>query len=505
MYIIPRVFVLCSPRTVQFHYELILRVGLPSYEFNPDRHDIDLTVLGANNNEIVPMTRLNTKTLLDEPLITSLSLVVYRLVEMPQLGSIVVSHSGHHRCWVYAYDFTVINLSTNREQYYTLNQYIGCINKTMHMTEVQGPNEVHYPIDDVPCPRWILEDIFIVMFVVTNAILALNTFLPLSCNYKSDLTSMAFSIVFGLCVSTFVAWYLHYNMHWDQDRRDFFNDYTKSKYIPNETVQRILILLLGALNGAYAIYVTIGDKNWQRALIYTLVSSNSFTWVFGIITIARQFDLVLSLVKLGFTVRGTKSVIVGSDYYITNEYKHSHYSSQSSQLLGPDGIDTASRNDDEGSSSMSMASRINRGIGTRSSVKSYGFDLTNKMTSAMSKASSSNMMSASTIIASMRSPMEPAPMRETISESKHSSAVKHHSSVGSVAGGGAGKNVTLAHNSMSVISAKSHISTGSHTSIIDKKLAAGNSGNTAATKTAPNPIGIFLANKNTDNRTKKET
>lgn len=368
MYIIPRVFVLCSPRTVQFHYELILRIGLPSYEFNPDRHDIDLTVLGVNNNEVVPMTRLNTKTLLDEPLITSLSLVIYRLVEMPQLGSIIVCHSGSYKAWVYAYDFTVINLSTNKEQYYTLNQYIGSINRGMALHEVQGPNKVFYPIDDVPLPHWNLEDIFLMLFLIANTILALNSSMNLrSCFYSQYTMSILFGTFVGLTIAIFISWYVHYNLHWDQDRKDFYNDYKSCRliFVCGETSQRALLFVLALALGGYAIFASIHETDWQKSLIWFLVQTNTFTWIWGVLIISNHWDMGMALMSLGLGLQAVKTQFIGSSV--------KEVGSAESQ------VESVSRVDEDASSSMSIASRIGRSFGIRSSVKSYGFDLTGKL------------------------------------------------------------------------------------------------------------------------------
>lgn len=356
MYIIPRVFVLCSPRTVQFHYELILRVGLPSYEFNPDKHDIDITVHGQQKNEVVPMTRINTRTLNDEPLITSLSIIVYRLVEMPPLGHLVLRHSGPFRAWLYVYDFTVIDLSTNKEQYHTLNQYIGSLNRNYHLED--SITNVHYPIDDVPLPQWTTEDIYLILFSIVNCIALSVALLPINCSYLNDIASISLATLNGLFTVFFLEWLLYYYARWNQERREYFN-YEEGRCWPLESLVKIIIILAATSVGACAIYYTISINDWRESLVWMLATSNTFILVVGIWSITRQMELGEAVVSLGLRMRGVESEYVGMKY---------------SELISDMRTRSVSTSDDGGSSMSISNSRLNQSFGPRSSVKSFGFD-----------------------------------------------------------------------------------------------------------------------------------
>lgn len=363
-YIIPRVFVLCSPRTVQFHYELILRVGLPSSDFNPDKHDIDITLLGAQKNEVVPITRLNTKTLLDEPLITNLSLVVYRLVELPQIEYLVLRHSGHYKSWIYAYDFTIIDLTTLREQYFTLNTYIGSLERIVHL---ESPNnnisasQVKYPIDDVPMPKWSVEDIFLFLYFVINTIMLSLTLSPLTCSYVSDIFSVLVSALLGSALVFFLDWLFYYNLKWNQDRKEYFNDYESCKLCYNELVSKICVVTLATVIGFLCIYYAISINNWVDSLIWLLAVVDSCTLVIGIWSLSRQAEFGETLLGFGLRMRGTESVPVGmrlSELVQQSNIQHTK-SGSSAGLTG---------------STISNRSRVARSVGPRSSVKSFGFD-----------------------------------------------------------------------------------------------------------------------------------
>lgn len=354
-YIIPRVFVLCSPRTVQFHYELILRVGLPSFDFNPDKHDIDLTVQGQTMNEVVPMTRLNTKTLLDEPLITSLSIVVYRLVEMPPLGSLVLRHSGPFKSWVYIYDFTVIDLSTNKEQYFTLDQYIGSLNRVIRLEEPNQDTNVHYPIDDVPLPPWSLEDMFLVLYTVVNYIMLTITLAPINCNYVNDIIAIMLTGFLGGCVVFFLQWLLYYYLRWNQDRREYFNEFSTSYYCLGDTTTRILVATVATCIGAVAIYYAIYIDDWRDGLVWLLATLNSGTLVIGSWNFTRLIEFGESIIELGMKLRGIDKVCVGMRY---------------AEMVQD--IRTKSGSTTDSLSTLS-ASHI-KPVGTRSSVKSFGFN-----------------------------------------------------------------------------------------------------------------------------------
>jgi hypothetical protein len=358
-YIIPRVFVLCSPRTVQFHYEMILRIGMPSADYNPEKHDIDITVQGQQRNEVVPMTRLNTKTLLDEPLITSLSMIVYRLVEMPPLGSLVLRHSGPFRSWVYVYDFTVIDLSTNKEQYYTINKYVGSLNRTYPLEEHQESAGVHYPIDDVPLPPWSIEDIFLVIFMVVNCIMLSLMVLPLSCDnrFLSDLISITLVALQGGAIVFFLEWLLYYYARWNSDRREYFN-LNNSGFINIETIIRILAGVFSTVAGAMAIYFGLKINEWHESLVWMLATTNTCILVIGFWNVTRLIDLSETIASLGLKIKGVDSVYIGMKY---------------SEIVSD--IQTKSGSaSDAGSSVSSTASKFVRSFGPRSSVKSFGFD-----------------------------------------------------------------------------------------------------------------------------------
>lgn len=355
VYIIPRVFVLCSPRTVQFHYELILRIGLPSLDFNPEKHDIDITVQGQTKNEVVPMTRLNTKTLLDEPLITSLSIVAYRLVEMPSLGSLVLKHSGPFKSWVYAYDFTVIDLATNKEQYYTLNQYIGSLNRVMHLEELNQDGSVHYPIDDVPLPSWSLEDVFLLLYSTFNFIMLTITLAPINCNFVHDIISVLVSAFLGGCMVYFLTWLLYYYLRWNQDRREYFNEYHTPYYCFGSLTTRIVVASAGTCLGALAIYYGVYIDDWHDALVWLLATLNTGCLVLGFWNVARQVEFGQSVVALGLKMRGIDMVSVGMRYAEMVQDMRTKSGSTTDSL------------------SIASASRI-KPVGTRSSVKSFGFN-----------------------------------------------------------------------------------------------------------------------------------
>lgn len=371
VYVIPRVFVLCSPRTVQYHYELILRVGLPSYDFNPDKHDLDVTILGQQKNEVVPMTRLNTKTLLDEPLITNLSIIVYRLVEMPILGALELKHSGPFKAWIYAYDFTVIDLSTNREYYYALNSYISSFNKIIPLSE---PNNlavnVEYPIDDVPLPQWTVEDIFLALFTTTNWLILSVSWMPTSCHYGHDILSVFVTAMGAGTLLFFLDWLLYYYLRWNQDRQEYFNEPESCKLCPGELSLKICLLIMAASLGGYSIYLSLSITDWTESLVWFLVLINSSTVVIGFWNMFRHADLAGSIVALGLRLRGIELVSVGMKY---------------SDMMSDIRTKSASASDD-GNSNISMASKLSRGVGPRSSVKSFGFDAVNIHASALMAA-----------------------------------------------------------------------------------------------------------------------
>lgn len=374
-YIIPRVFVLCSPRTVQFHYELILRVGLPSYDFNPDKHDVDISLLGQQNNEVVPVTRLNTKTLQDEPLITNLSLIVYRLVEMPALGGIVLKHSGPFRAWLYAYDFTVVDLITNREYYYTLNQYIGALDRVLPLDEPNLNNPVEYPIDDVPLPQWSNEDIFLILFTVINFIIVVVTMMPINCAYTHDLLSVLMAAFGGGMLLFFLVWLLYYHLSWRQDRKEYFNDSpppTDAGQPPthrfscfSETGIRIAIASVAVVLGAASVYLTLPIADWKESVVWGLALLNSIVVVFGMWNIARQLELGYGLINLGLRTRGIEETPVGMHY---SEMVSATVRTKSGSNTSDDGISSS------GVSGMQSTKTIGRLLGPRSSTKSFGFE-----------------------------------------------------------------------------------------------------------------------------------
>lgn len=373
LYIIPRVFVLCSPRTIQFQYEVILRVGLASSDFNPEKHDIDLTAFGQTNNEVIPMTRLNTRTLLDEPLITNLSIVVYRLVEMPPLSSLIVRHSGPYKSWVYAYDFTVIDLATSREQYYTLNQYIGSLNRSMHLNKAGAIVQVTYPIDDVPLPQWTIEDVYLFIFATINMIMFSVTWMPIGCSHQTDII-IAVLNAFGSCsIVILLEWFMLFNLRWNQDRKDFFNEYQTPKFFPSENIQRVILIVFATILGTLTMYHTFVVIDWKETTIWLLVISNSSITVFGLCIVARQLDWGPRLVNLGLRLRGVESYEVGL---------------KQSELTSTAQISKSGSNSDDGQSTVSTTSRIGHGFGPRSSVKSFGFDPSGKVMNRFSQHSS---------------------------------------------------------------------------------------------------------------------
>lgn len=366
IYVIPRVFVLCSPRTIQFQYEIILRIGLPSPDFNPDKHDIDITVMGQTNNEVVPMTRLNTKTLADEPLITNLSIVVYRLVEMPPLSSIILKHSGPYRSWIYAYDFTVIDLATNREEYYTLNQYISSINRTMQLTETPPNVPVNYPIDDVPIPSWTIEDIFLFMTTLSNCIMFFVIWMPITCSYEMDIAVVFITAAGGCCLAICLDWLLRFYVRWNQDRKEYFNEYKTARCCPNETCQRLMVICLTIITACILIYYTISIVDWKDSVIWYLASLNSCVIVIGIWLVCTQLELGPTLSTWGLSLQGVNSIEIGLKY--------------SDLISTAQRSKSGSNSDDGNSSTITVTSRMNQGFGTRSSVKSFGFDATGKAT-----------------------------------------------------------------------------------------------------------------------------
>lgn len=368
-YIIPRVFVLCSPRTVQFHYELILRVGLSSPDFNPDKHDIDITVLGMQKNEVVPMTRLNTKTLLDEPLITSLSIVAYRLVEMPALGGLILKHSGPFKSWIYVYDFTVIDLSTNKEYYYTINQYIGSFSRTISLDEPNKDQEVHYPIDDVPLPHWFLEDVMLIIFAVINFIMLSFGLLPIACSWTDDIICIMLATIGGGSALFSLAWLLHYQLRWNRDRKEYFNQYDSSGICSTENLVRMSVALVSATIGLGGLYLGSQIVLRNHQFVWLLCVSNCVTLVVGFWNIARQLDVGESVVAMGLSCRGIETVGTGMRY---------------ADLISEQRSTSAS---DEGGSTISTAGskKGTRSFGPRSSVKSFGFDPKN--TALLSSAS----------------------------------------------------------------------------------------------------------------------
>lgn len=366
-YIIPRVFVLCSPRTVQYHYELILRVGLISYDFNPEKHDVDITILGQHhNNEVVPMTRLNTRTLLDEPLITSLSIVVYRLVEMPSLGGLLLKHSGPFKSWLFAYDFTIIDLASNREQYYPLNQYIGSLDRILKLGEPTSFNNVQYPIDDVPLPKWQLEDVILFIYIVINSIFLSITMMPINCNYSFDILSIFITTLGGGALIIFLDWLFYYNLAWNLERKDYFNDYVQSASIfkclllINDNVIKILFAIVGSLIGAAAIYFSIGINDWKESLVWSLSVVNTCTILVGLWNACRQVELAESIVGFGLRMRGVETVGI-----------RMNYTDMVTSTLHPTKSGSTS---DDGSFNQSSSKLPHISIGPRSSVKSFGFD-----------------------------------------------------------------------------------------------------------------------------------
>lgn len=358
LYIIPRVFVLCSPRTVQFHYELILRVGLPSYEFNTEKHDIDITVLGQQRNEVVPMTRLNTRTLQDEPLITSLSIIVYRLVELPNPASLILRHSGPFKAWLYVYDFTVIDLSTNRELYFSLNQYIGSLNRMYHLNEPNDFSNVQYPIDDVPLPPWNYEDIFLVLFTVFNYIALSISIMPINCNYVDDIIAILLASINGFIIASFLLYVQHYYSKWNQERREYFSQ-SEPKCCSFDDFLRVLLALVAIGVGTSALYTAYGINRLLDSLVWFLATTNTCILVLGSWNVARLFGLSESIIGLGLRMRGIETVSVGMKY---------------SELVSDMQTKSGSASDDGIRSALSTNSGVNRSFGPRSSVKSFGFD-----------------------------------------------------------------------------------------------------------------------------------
>lgn len=373
VYVIPRVFVLCSPRTVQYHYELILRVGMPSLDFNPDKHDIDITVYGHQKHEVVPMTRLNTRTLLDEPLVTSLSIVAYRLAEMPSLSNLTLHHSGPFKAWLYAYDFTVIDLSTNKETYYPLNQYIGSLVRQMSLEETGPTMGTQLPIDDVPLPQWSLEDTMLFLFAITNYIMLVMTLMPINCAYTHDTIAVLLSSAGAMSLVFFLDWLIYYHIRWNRDRCDYFNEYPASmnsilakllcfsccvKGIYCDHLVKILIWLLAGLMGAACIYFSLSITDWRHSLVWLLANVNTCSLVLGIWNVLRQAQIGESLVALGLRFRGVDSLPVGMRY---------------SELVA-DMRTKSGSNSEDGLSAISHASKLVRSFGPRSSVKSFGFD-----------------------------------------------------------------------------------------------------------------------------------
>lgn len=359
VYIIPRVFVLCSPRTVQFHYELLLRIGLPSFDFNPDKHDIDVTALGQQNNEVVPMTRLNTKTLLDEQLITTLSIIVYRLVEMPRLGSLVLKHSGPFKAWVYAYDFTIIDLSTNKEQYYALNQYIGSLNRTIRLQYSSNFTPAQYPIDDVPLPKWALEDIFLVIAFIANFIILSTSLMYFNCGIWHDILSILLTSFGGGAMLFFLDWLLHYKLHWTQERNEYFNQ-APSCFGPSEIITRISMAVVILALGGVCTWQTYQITDLQEALVWFMVNLNSMTWVFGSWSVAKQAELGETIVSLGLRLRGIETIFVGMKY---------------SDIVS----DMRAKSNSASEEGSGVQSYMSRSVGVYPSVKSFGFDPTGKM------------------------------------------------------------------------------------------------------------------------------
>ena len=361
VYIIPRVFVLCSPRTVQFHYELILRVGLPSGEFNPDKHDIDITVQGQHRNEIVPMTRLNTRTLVDEPLITSLSMIVYRLVEMPTLGSLILRHSGPFKASLYVYDFTVIDLSTNKEQYYTINRYLGSLNREYALEENHDITNVHYPIDDVPMPQWSIEDMFLIIGTVSNWIMLSISLLPVNCeaDFKNDIASIGMASLNGGAIVFFLDWLLYYHGRWNQDRREYFN-LNEPTCCSLDNWIRIIVAATGMAAGLVAVFICSSVNDWRDSVVWLLATTNTCILVIGLWNIARQAELGETFVELGLKCRGIETVGVGMSL---------------SDIVSDMQTKSVSTSDDGARSTMSSAaSKFSQSIGPRSSVKTFGFD-----------------------------------------------------------------------------------------------------------------------------------
>lgn len=372
IYIIPRVFVLCSPRTVQYHYELILRVGLPSLDFNPDKHDIDVSVYGHQKHEVVPMTRLNTRTLLDEPLVTSLSIIAYRLAEMPPLSNLIIKHSGSFKGWLYAYDFTVIDLSTNKETYYPLNQYIGSLVRQMTLEESTPVASLHHPIDDVPLPRWTLEDIILFLYTVINYIMLVMTLMPINCAYTHDTIAVFLTSAGAMTLVFFLDWLIYYHIRWNRDRLDYFNEYPQNTSTFGKLLQllfclntvycdnliKICIGIVASLMGAACIYFSLSITDWRESLVWLLANVNTCGLVIGIWNVFRQAELGESLVALGLRLRGIDTFGVGMRY---------------SELVADMRTKSGSTSEED-LSAISHASKLARSFGPRSSVKSYGFD-----------------------------------------------------------------------------------------------------------------------------------
>lgn len=280
---------------------------------------------------------------------------------MPQLGTLTLKHSGPFKACVYVYDFTVIDLSTNKEQYYTINQYIGSLNKVYHLDEPSDTINVHYPIDDVPLPQWTLEDVFLILFSVINCLMLSSALMPINCSSPSDVLAIVLATFNGMALVLFLDWFLYYNLRWNQERREFFNQ-TEVRCFGWENSFRIGVCCVAAVIGILAIYFSFSISDWRDSFVWLLVTTNSSILVIGLWNVGRQVDLGETLVAFGLRFRGVETVPVGT-----------RYSEASSTIQTKSG--SASDEDAVGSNiSSSHAGRAVRSIGPRSSVKSFGFD-----------------------------------------------------------------------------------------------------------------------------------
>lgn len=392
-YQIPRVFVLCSPNTVQFTYELILRVGLPSMDLKPEKHDLDVSVLGLQRNEVIPLTRLNLRPLCDEPLMTGLSLLVYRLVEMPALGGLLLKHSGPLKAWLYAYDFTVIDCTTNREYLFPLNQYIGSINRTcdlLDLSESQIGQEVkvNYPIDDVPLPDWNVEDAFaVIATMVAYITLLLSTVLPLNCEVIADIFSVALASVAAGGLLCLLNWFTHYLVRWNMERREYFSNINKKPSWLNPTILRIVLFVSAFILVGASTFASSLIRDSKETFVWFLANTNVATLVTGCWFLASQLELGDTIVAFGLRLKGVESIPIGILYSeMISDLRSKSTTTSDDSTLG-----RAAATSRPGISMLDSknreSSRIASANHSQTSVQSFGFKPTNSTYRNLPKSS----------------------------------------------------------------------------------------------------------------------